>query len=89
MRISVLVALVSLCCAGQPVTFSHEPGKIHVSSSGKPFGALYCAREQDKPFFFPLRTSTGIVVTRAGRLSPNRGTPRTTRTREACGGRMD
>ncbi len=69
----VLVTLISLCCTAQPVAFSQEAGKIQVFIEGKPFGALYCAREQDKPFFFPLRTSTGIVVTRGWPVEPAPG----------------
>jgi hypothetical protein len=73
MRLLALELFLSLCCGAQTATFSESPGRIQVSIAGKPFGALYCAREQDKPFFFPLRTSAGIVVTRGWPVEPAPG----------------
>jgi hypothetical protein len=71
--VALPAVLFSLSCMAQPVAFTQEPGKVHVSIGGKPFGTLYCAREQDKPFLFPLRTSTGIAVTRGWPIEPAPG----------------
>jgi Methane oxygenase PmoA len=66
-----LVACASFA-AGQ-VTFAEQPGRVQVSIQGKPFGALYCAREQDKPFFFPLRSAAGVNVVRGWPVEPAPG----------------
>ncbi len=66
-----LFACVSF--AAGPVNFTQQPGRIQVSIQGQPFGALYCAREQDKPFFFPLRSAAGINVVRGWPVEPAPG----------------
>jgi hypothetical protein len=66
-----LFACVSF--AAGPVNFTQQPGRIQVSIQGQPFGALYCAREQDKPFFFPLRSAAGINVVRGWPIEPAPG----------------
>ena len=69
----LLAAFAAACFAAGPVTFSERPGKIQVSIEGKPFTTMFCATDLDKPFLHPLRTSTGIVVTRGWPVDPAPG----------------
>ncbi|HSW49673.1 MAG TPA: PmoA family protein [Bryobacteraceae bacterium] len=69
----LLAALASACLAADPVSFAGQPGRIHVSIEGKPFTTMLCSADQDKPFLHPLRTSTGIVVTRGWPIDPAPG----------------
>jgi hypothetical protein len=49
---------------GQPgVAFKEEPGKIVISVAGSPFTAYYF-EGYNKPIFYPLRSATGVIVTR-------------------------
>ncbi len=69
----LLCWLISVAGLSAQVAFTSEAGKIQVSIQGKPFGALYCAREQDKPFLFPLRTASGVSVVRGWPVEPAPG----------------
>src|SRR5688572_21626280 len=46
------------------VSFTEEPGKIHVSIAGSPFTTFHYSDEWDKPFLHPIRAASGVVVTR-------------------------
>ncbi|MCX6624411.1 MAG: PmoA family protein [Acidobacteria bacterium] len=50
--------------AGAKVKFHKTPGKIEISMDGKPFTRFIYGAEWSTPFLHPLRTSTGVVVTR-------------------------
>ena len=69
----ILTALSSTCLAAGPVAFAQEAGKIQVSLEGRPFTTMFHAADLDKPFLHPLRTSTGIVVTRGWPIDPAPG----------------
>ena len=70
----ILVSLIACAAlAADLVSFSQQPGRVQVSIQGKPFGALYCATEQDKPFFFPLRSAAGVNVVRGWPVEPAPG----------------
>lgn len=71
--VALLFASVSVGAAADSVAFTQQPGRIRVSIQGKPFGALYCAREQDKPFLFPLRSAAGVNVVRGWPVEPAPG----------------
>ncbi len=58
-----LIALIPLLAAGQ-VKFREAPGKIEISIDGKPFSNLYYGPQWAKPFLHPLRSVSGVVVTR-------------------------
>jgi hypothetical protein len=62
---TLLLALAALPCAAQ-VKITPGPGKISVEIAGKPFTDFYVAGpEVTKPYLHPLRSATGIRVTRA------------------------
>jgi hypothetical protein len=87
-KISSLLSLVCLiaCCAllsaaDQPVKFTRHGNEIAVEIGGKPFTTYYFTPEVAKPYFQPLRSAQGTIVTRgfpifneipaAHRLDPN------------------
>ena len=47
------------------VQFTHEKDRVRVTIDHHSFGALYFGKDANKPFFHPLTTPTGTVVTRA------------------------
>jgi hypothetical protein len=69
----LVAALAATCFAAGPAAFSEQPGKIQVSIEGKPFTTMFYSADLDKPFLHPLRTSTGIVVTRGWPVDPAPG----------------
>jgi hypothetical protein len=46
------------------VSFKESPTKIEVDIGGKPFTTFYYGGDFAKPFLHPLRTATGVIVTR-------------------------
>ena len=63
------VSVVSLLCLGLGATpngviFNKGDGRIDVVIAGKPFTTYYYAANLPRPFFHPLRTADGKVVTR-------------------------
>lgn len=48
-----------------PVVFKPTPGRIAVEIDGKPFTNFYYGWKTANPFLHPLRTSTGLIVTRS------------------------
>jgi hypothetical protein len=63
MKTLALIGLIPLLAAGQ-VKFRETPGKIEISIDGKPFSNLYYGPNWAKPFLHPLRSVSGVVVTR-------------------------
>jgi hypothetical protein len=59
----MLAGCASMLAQGQ-VGFHRMPGKIEVVLGGKPFTNFYYGPERAKPFLHPLRTTSGVVVTR-------------------------
>ncbi|MBV8551001.1 MAG: PmoA family protein [Acidobacteriaceae bacterium] len=51
-------------------------GRYDVEINGKPFGDFYTSKDAPKPYFSPLRTADGKVVTREWPMLPNSGTTR-------------
>src|SRR5262245_56853520 len=72
MRIIRLAALVvglflvtlAMRPASQGVTFQKGEDRIDVLVDGKPFTTYYYAASQPRPFFHPLRSADGRVITR-------------------------
>lgn len=62
-RVAVLLALSQLLCSGQ-VAFSSQAGRVEITIDGEPFSNLYYGPEWTKPFLHPLRSVSGIAVTR-------------------------
>jgi hypothetical protein len=63
---SYLILLTSsLCLAGaSPVQLTRGQHQIDVSIDGKPFSTYYFDPEIAKPYLMPLRSASGLVVTR-------------------------
>ncbi len=55
------------------VSFEPEAGKIHVLINGKPFTTYHFEEKWDKPFLHPVRTLSGIDVTRGWPVEPREG----------------
>ncbi len=68
MRISRIVCLmvvgVPVLAGGGTVKFQRTPGRIEILMDGKPFTRFFYGPEWANPFLHPLRTTTGVVVTR-------------------------
>src|SRR6185437_3375100 len=47
-----------------PVTLKRGEGQIDVSIGGRPFTTYYFSKAVAKPYLMPLRTATGIVISR-------------------------
>jgi Family of unknown function (DUF6807) len=54
----------ALCATDQPVKFTRHGNEIAVTIGGKPFTTYYFTPEVAKPFFQPLRSAQGTIVTR-------------------------
>jgi len=63
MKIPAIIVLLPLLAFGQ-VKFQETPGKIGISIGGQPFSNLYYGPEWPNPFLHPLRSVSGVVVTR-------------------------
>jgi len=61
--------LALLLCAGvtraAPVTLKAGEGKIDVLVGGKPFTTYYFSKAVAKPYLMPLRTASGVVISRS------------------------
>ena len=63
MRRALLFLAVFLPLSAQ-VKFTREPGRILVEIDGKPYSTFFLAPDGNKPYVWPLRTATGLIVTR-------------------------
>jgi hypothetical protein len=64
---ALLLLLTALCGAASAqgrVTFTRQPNRVEVEIDGRPFTAFHYGTEWDKPFLHPLRTVSGVKVTR-------------------------
>src|SRR5947209_20494569 len=71
MKRTVLASVIALgalgmngFAAGQVELKQAGDDHVSIDIDGQPFSTLYIARSEMKPFLAPLRTSTGIIVTR-------------------------
>lgn len=58
------LALLGIVTVQAQVILHEKPNKILVEINGQPFTALYYGNDWPKPFLHPLRTASGLVVTR-------------------------
>lgn len=58
------------------VSFSQETDRIDVHLGGRPLTSFHYAATWDKPFFHPLRTSSGLVISRGYPVDPQPGEER-------------
>jgi hypothetical protein len=66
MRLLSVLGFLSLCAAsfGQPVKLTQDADRVRVEIGGTPFGELYFGADSPKPYFAPLRSASGKIVTR-------------------------
>jgi hypothetical protein len=72
----VLVAVASLAfipMSNAAVGFEQLSGRVEISLDGKPLTAFHYDTKWDKPFLYPLRTISGIVVSRGWPVEPRAG----------------
>ena len=73
---SIAVVMLSLFSLGlqagsSRVSFQKAEGRIDVLVEGKPFTSYYFSPDLPRPFFHPLRTADGKVVTRGFPMVPD------------------
>jgi hypothetical protein len=61
-RVSLALCLVLPLCA--QVAFKQEQDRILVSIDGKPYTDFFLSADGNKPYVYPLRTASGLIVTR-------------------------
>jgi len=52
------------CLAAAQVKITQQEGRVQVEIDGKAFGDLYTGADAPKPYFAPLRSASGKIVTR-------------------------
>src|SRR5947209_13030412 len=67
----VAAAALSVPLAAQVKITPDDNKKISVEIDGKPFTDFYIGPETTRPYLFPLRTATGVVVTRGFPIVPD------------------
>ncbi len=67
----VFLLAVGLQSAPSAVTFQKAEGKIDVLIDGKPFTTYYFSSDLPRPYFHPLRSADGTVVTRGFPMIPD------------------
>src|SRR3981189_1046153 len=62
-RTSFIIVLAAFSLNAQ-VKISREAGGISVEIDGKPYAVCFLSPDGNKPYVYPLRTASGILVTR-------------------------
>ncbi len=70
MKALLLIAAALPLCAQVKIT-QHGNEKISVDIDGKPFTEFFIGAQAPKPYLHPLRSATGLVVTRGYPMDPN------------------
>ncbi len=68
---SITTAAILIGFASAQVKISQENTTIHVEIDGKGFGDFYTGRDLPKPYFAPLRSASGKIVTRQWPMIPD------------------
>jgi hypothetical protein len=55
------------------VRFEHAPGRVEISLDGRPLTVFRYEQKWDKPFLYPIRTASGIVISRGWPVEPRAG----------------
>ncbi len=63
MRRAYLLLAMVLPLSAQ-VKFTEQPGRMLVEIDGKPYSTFFLSPDGNKPYVWPLRTATGLIVTR-------------------------
>ncbi len=64
MRELVLLGTLAIFTVNAQVKITRGTGKLTVEIDGKPFTTYYMSADGNKPYLYPLRTASGIQVTR-------------------------
>ena len=66
MRLSMTFGSLLLCAVsfGQAIKLTKDADRVRVEIGGAPFGELYFGPDSPKPYFAPLRSASGKIVTR-------------------------
>ena len=69
-----VVAVVGFAnAASAAVTFKHTAGRVDVMIDGASFTSFHYDAKWDKPFLYPIRTASGIVISRGWPVEPRPG----------------
>ncbi len=55
------------------VSFAKHAGRIEIFLGGRPLTAFHYEEKWDKPFLYPLRTASGLVISRGYPINPHPG----------------
>ena len=61
---AVIILTVSLPAMAQVEIKNAGDGRVSISIDGQPFSDFYIGSQYTKPFLAPLRTASGLIVTR-------------------------
>ena len=64
LSVGFVVCLLPVLAADPGVSFSRHPGRIEVSINGQPFSNLNYGPDWPQPFLHPLRSASGVTITR-------------------------
>jgi len=64
MRFPIALFLTVALCQAAQVELKHSGNKVDVSVDGKPFTTYYFDPDIAKPYLMPLRTASGVIVSR-------------------------
>ena len=78
MRSALFAALLigHIACtpaAAAAVSFADMPGRLEVRLDGEPLTAFHYGSKWDKPFLYPIRTASGVVISRGWPVEPRPG----------------
>ena len=68
--------LMLVCCVpvlAANIKFEQLPDRVDVKLDGKPLAAFHYADKWDKPFLYPIRTISGVVISRGWPVEPRPG----------------
>jgi len=69
--VGILMLVPAFADGSKQVKFQQGDGRIDVVIGGKPFTTYYFSPDLPRPFFHPLRSAEGIVVTRGYPMIPD------------------
>src|SRR5881628_2882658 len=69
--VAILLLVPALADGSKAVNFQKGDGRIDVLIGGRPFTSYYFSPDLPRPFFHPLRSAEGIVVTRGYPMIPD------------------
>lgn len=73
MRSILLIACSASLLSAASVKVTHGPDEVNVTMDGKPFTAFIHAPRWDKPFIYPLRSPSGVLLSRGWPVEERQG----------------